>query len=159
MPHKNGVNGVVVSTKPLIYNGSTIDEFRLVFQDGAVVEANAKRGENALKTMLASDEGARRLGEVALVPHSSPISQTGRVFYNTLIDENASCHVALGSAYPFTIKDGHAMSPEQLAEAGVNRSIIHVDFMIGSGELDIDGITADGSTEPVLRQGEWAFRV
>ncbi|WP_156290159.1 aminopeptidase [Oceanobacillus salinisoli] len=155
MPHKYGVNGTVSSTKPLNYGGSVIDNFSLTFKDGKVVDFKAEKGEEVLKHLLDSDEGARRLGEVALVPHESPVSQSGLIFYNTLFDENASCHIALGKAYPTNVKDGSAMSDEELDQHGVNDSLIHVDFMIGSEKLDIDGIKQDGTTEPVFRNGTW----
>ncbi|MBM7690620.1 aminopeptidase [Peribacillus deserti] len=157
MPKKDGVNGTVTSTKPLNYNGTTIDHFSLTFKEGKAVEFTAETGEETLKKMLDIDEGAAFLGEVALVPHDSPISNTNIIFYNTLFDENASCHFAVGSAYPMTLEGGTAMSQEQLAEAGANYSLSHVDFMIGSAELDIDGVTADGQTEPLFRNGNWAF--
>ena len=116
----------------------------------------ADKGESVLKRLLEADSGARRLGEVALVPHSSPISQSGLLFFNTLFDENAASHIALGSAYKFTMAGSESMTQEEFENAGGNRSSIHVDFMIGSGELDIDGVLADGTTEPLMRQGEWA---
>ncbi|MBP1969765.1 aminopeptidase [Virgibacillus natechei] len=159
MPHKYGVNGTVSSTKPLNYSGSLIDNFSLTFKDGKVVDYKAEQGEDTLKHLLDSDEGARRLGEVALVPHESPVSQSGLIFYNTLFDENASCHIALGKAYPTNMKDGAAMDDEQLDQHGVNDSLSHVDFMIGSEELDIDGVKEDGTTEAVFRNGTWALDV
>jgi len=155
MPHKDRVNGTVRSTKPLSYGGTLIEGFSLRFVDGRVVEVNADRGESVLRTLVAMDAGAARLGELALVPHSSPISQTGRLFYNTLFDENAASHVALGAAYKFTLRGGEAMSEDAFEAAGGNRSAAHVDFMIGSGELDVDGVLADGTVEPVMRAGEW----
>lgn len=154
-PKEDGVHGKVTNTKPLNYGGNVIDNFTLTFKDGKVVDFSAEEGEVTLKHLLATDEGAARLGEVALVPHSSPISQSGILFYNTLYDENASNHIALGSAYSTCVKDGAKMSSEELKKAGLNTSITHVDFMIGSGEMDIDGETADGKTEPVFRKGEW----
>jgi aminopeptidase len=155
MPHKDRVNGTVRSTKPLSYGGTLIENFTLTFVDGGVVEVTAERGESVLRTLVAMDPGAARLGEVALVPNSSPISQTGRLFYNTLFDENAASHVALGAAYKFTLRGGEAMSDDAFEAAGGNRSATHVDFMIGSGELDVDGVRADGPVEPVMRAGEW----
>lgn len=152
-----GVNGVVSSTKPLSYGGNIIDGFKLVFENGRITEVSAERGLEALKGLIDMDEGARRLGEVALVPHRSPISESNILFYNTLFDENASCHFAVGSAYAFNLKGGKEMSQDELRNAGLNTSIVHVDFMIGSPELDITGITADGKEEPVFRQGNWAF--
>lgn len=159
MPHKYGVNGTVSSTKPLSYGGSLIDNFTLTFKDGKVVDYKAEQGEEALKHLLDSDEGSRRLGEVALVPHESPVSQSGLIFYNTLFDENASCHIALGKAYPTNLEGGSGMSEEELDQHGVNDSLNHVDFMIGSENLDIDGVKEDGTTEAVFRNGTWAFDV
>jgi aminopeptidase len=155
MPHKDRVDGVVRSTKPLSYGSTLIEDFSMRFADGRVVEYKAAKGEAVLKQLLETDGGAARLGEVALVPHSSPVSQAGVLFYNTLFDENAASHVALGSAYKFTLTGGEAMSDEAFADAGGNRSAAHVDFMIGSGELDIDGVLSDGRREPIMRRGEW----
>lgn len=157
MPHKYKVNGKVSSTKPLNYGGSLIDDFTLTFKDGQVVDYEAKQGEAVLGNLLKSGEGADRLGEVALVPHKSPISESGLIFYNTLFDENASCHLALGKAYPTNIENGEEMDQATLDAHGVNDSLIHVDFMIGSAEMDIDGVKADGSTEAVFRKGAWAI--
>ncbi|CAM3379114.1 aminopeptidase [Marinicrinis lubricantis] len=157
LPLKTGVNGVVGSTKPLNYRGSLIDDFRLTFKDGKIVEFSAAKGEEALKNMLATDEGASYLGEVALVPYDSPISNTNKIFYNTLYDENASCHLAIGAAYPTTLKGGRKMSREELDKHGVNDSLIHEDFMMGSADLSIDGELADGTKEAVFRNGNWAF--
>jgi aminopeptidase len=126
------------------------------FEEGRIVEAKASRGEEVLNKVLDTDEGARRLGEVALVPHSSPISQSGILFYNTLFDENASCHIALGQCYSKCFIDGTKLTPEQIAAQGGNKSLIHIDWMIGSGEIDIDGIKPDGSRVAVFRKGEWA---
>ncbi|MBB5323325.1 aminopeptidase [Anoxybacillus tepidamans] len=159
MPHKDGVNGTVRNTKPLNYGGNLIDGFTLTFQDGKVVDFTAETGYETLKHLLETDEGARRLGEVALVPHRSPISESNLIFYNTLFDENAACHLALGKAYPTNIRDGASMSKEELATYGVNDSLIHADFMIGSNELNIDGITKDGTREPIFRNGNWAFEL
>jgi aminopeptidase len=157
MPHKDGVNGIVRNTKPLNYNGNLIDGFTLTFKDGKVVDFTAEKGYEILKHLLDTDEGARRLGEVALVPHQSPISTSNLIFYNTLFDENAACHLALGKAYPTNIQNGTAMSKEELDKYGVNDSLIHEDFMIGSAELNIDGVTKDGKREPIFRNGNWAF--
>jgi aminopeptidase len=150
------VNGTVRSSKPLSYGGTLIEDFTLRFSEGKVVELHAARGEHVLKTLVETDEGAGRLGEVALVPHGSPISQTGLLFYNTLFDENAASHVALGSAYRFTLEAGEDMTHDEFERAGGNRSVVHVDFMIGSGDLDVDGVLADGTSEPLMRSGEWA---
>lgn len=158
-PHKYRVNGTVSSTKPLNYGGSLIDNFTLIFKDGKVVDYKAETGEEALKHLLEIDEGASRLGEVALVPHESPVSQSGLIFYNTLFDENASCHIALGKAYPTNVENGPNMTEEELDQNGINDSLTHVDFMIGSEELDIDGVKADGTVEPVFRKGTWALDI
>lgn len=155
-PHALRVEGRVVSTKPLSYQGSLIEGIAVRFEGGRIVEAKATRGEAVLNKVLDTDEGARRLGEVALVPHSSPISQSGILFYNTLFDENASCHIALGQCYAKCFRNGTSLTPEQIAAQGGNKSLIHIDWMIGSAEVDIDGITADGGRVPVFRKGEWA---
>jgi aminopeptidase len=155
LPHKDRVDGTVRSTKPLSYGGTLIEGFTLTFADGRVVDLKADCGESVLRTLVAMDPGAARLGELALVAHSSPISQTGLLFYNTLFDENAASHVAFGAAYKFTLRGGEAMSEEEFEAAGGNRSAAHVDFMIGSGELDVDGVLPDGQVEPVMRAGEW----
>jgi len=155
-PHKLRVSGHVTSTKPLSYQGTLIEEIRVRFEEGRIVEAKASKGEEVLRKVLETDEGAARLGEVALVPHSSPISASGLLFYNTLYDENAACHIALGQAYSKCILGGLDMSEEELVARGCNRSLIHIDWMIGSGEVDIDGIGTDGSATPVMRKGEWA---
>jgi aminopeptidase len=155
-PHSQRVSGHVRSTKPLAHQGTLIDEISVRFEDGRIVEAHATKGEAVLLKLLDTDEGARRLGEVALVPHSSPISQSGILFYNTLFDENASCHIALGQCYAKCFTDFPNMSPEAIKAAGGNSSLIHVDWMIGSDHIDIDGVKADGSSEPVFRKGEWA---
>lgn len=155
MPHKDRVNGCVASSKPLCYGGVMIENLRLQFVDGRIVEATASAGESVLRSLIASDEGAARLGEVALVPHSSPISHSGRLFYNTLFDENAASHLALGSAYRFTMRNGDALDDAAFSEAGGNRSMIHVDFMIGNDALDVDGVRPDGEREPLMRAGEW----
>ncbi|HET7628590.1 MAG TPA: aminopeptidase [Bacillales bacterium] len=157
MPHKDGVNGTVSSTKPLNYQGSLIENFTLTFKNGEVVDFKAEKGEESLKNILEADEGSKRLGEVALVPHDSPISNSGLIFFNTLFDENASCHIALGRALLLNMKDAEAKSDEEMAAKGFNSSIMHVDFMIGSAELDIDGETFDGERVPVFRKGNWAF--
>ena len=159
-PHRAQVNGTVRATKPLNVRGMMyIDKFSLTFKDGKVVGAKAEVGEEHLKNLLETDENARYLGEIALVPHSSPISQSGRLFLNTLYDENASCHIALGSAYRFSLEGGEEMTPEEFEAAGGNSSMIHTDFMIGSEKMDIDGVTAGGALEPVMRSGEWAFEI
>ena len=156
MPHKDRVDGIVRSSKPLSYGGTVIENFSLTFKAGRVVNVTAERGEAVLAELVATDPGAARLGELALVPHGSPISQSGVLFYNTLFDENAASHVALGSAYKFTIAGGETMGDDDFERIGGNRSGVHVDFMIGSGDLDVDGVMANGSSEPLMRQGEWA---
>lgn len=155
-PHARRIEGHVASTKPLSYQGTLVEHIQVRFEAGRIVEAKASRGEEVLNKVLDTDEGARRLGEVALVPHASPISQSGVLFYNTLFDENASCHIALGQCYSKCFLDGTTLSPEQIAAQGGNRSLIHIDWMIGSGEVDIDGVKPDGSRVPVFRKGEWA---
>ena len=155
-PHCRRVEGHVRSTKPLAHQGVVIRDIEVRFEDGRIVEARASTGEAALKKLLDVDEGARRLGEVALVPHSSPISASGTLFFNTLFDENAACHIALGQSYSKCMKDGGSASAEDLAARGANASLIHVDWMIGSGEIDVDGITEAGEAEPLMRKGEWA---
>lgn len=157
VPKKTGMNGYVSNTLPLSYGGNIIDDFKLTFEDGKVVDYEAGTGYEVLENLLNTDEGSRYLGEVALVPHDSPISNTDKLFYNTLFDENASCHIALGSAYAFCIEGGKSMSREQLEKAGLNDSISHVDFMIGSGELDIYGIDDDGKETKIFEKGNWAF--
>jgi aminopeptidase len=155
-PHARRVDGHVGSSKPLSYQGTLIDNIAVRFEAGRIVEAKASRGEEVLNKVLDTDEGARRLGEVALVPHSSPISKSGLLFFNTLFDENAACHIALGQCYSKCFLDGGRLTPEQIAAQGGNKSLIHIDWMIGSGETDIDGLHADGRRVPVFRKGEWA---
>ncbi|AWB44783.1 aminopeptidase [Paenibacillus sp. CAA11] len=156
-PKKTGVNGKVSSTKPLSYSGNIIDEFTVTFENGRIVDVTAKQGEETLKQLISLDEGAHYLGEVALVPHNSPISESNILFYNTLFDENASNHLAIGSAYAFNLQDGKGLSQEELEARGLNTSITHVDFMVGSAEMDIYGVTEDGKEEPVFSKGNWAF--
>lgn len=154
--HRDGTNGTVSSTKPLSYGGSIIDRFTLTFKNGKVTDYTAEVGEDKLAALLSMDEGARFLGEVALVPHRSPISDSGILFYSTLFDENASCHFALGASYAFTVEGGTSLDKEKLSGLGMNQSLIHVDFMMGSSEMNIDGITEDGTVEPIFIAGEWA---
>lgn len=154
-PHATRVEGHVRATKPLAHQGSVIECIEVRFSEGRITEARAQKGEAAFLKLIDSDEGARRLGEVALVPHASPISDSGLLFYNTLFDENAACHIALGQCYSKCFLDGATLSKDQIAAQGGNSSIIHVDWMIGSGDVDIDGITADGSKTPVFRKGGW----
>ena len=155
-PHAHRVSGHVSSTKPLSYQGTLIDDIAVRFEEGRIVEAKASKGEQVLNKVLDTDEGARRLGEVALVPHSSPISKSGLLFYNTLFDENAACHIALGQCYSKCFVDGGKLSAEQIAAKGGNKSFIHIDWMIGSDKIDIDGVHADGRRVPIFRRGEWA---
>ena len=156
MPHKDQVDGVVRSSKPLSYGGTLIEDFTMRFEAGRIVHCSARTGETILKQLIDTDPGSARLGEVALVPDNSPVAQSKLLFYNTLFDENAASHVALGSAYKFTVKNGEKMSDEEFERAGGNRSVTHVDFMIGSSELNIDGVREDGSSEPLMRNGNWA---
>jgi aminopeptidase len=155
-PHRLHVDGVVRSTKPLSHNGTLITDIAVKFEGGRIVEAHASKGEDVLLKAMDTDEGGRRLGEVALVPHSSPISQSGILFYNTLFDENAASHIALGQCYSKCFLDGETITPDEVARRGGNTSNIHIDWMIGSAEIDIDGIGQDGSITPVMRKGEWA---
>ena len=159
MPHAGKTEGTATMSKPLSYGGVLIEGIRMTFSEGRLTKLTADKGEQYFRKVLDIDEGARRLGEVALVPHSSPISQTGRLFYNTLIDENAASHIAVGRGFRFAVANGAAMSDEEFAAIGGSHSKIHIDCMIGSGEMDVDGLTADGTAEPVMRAGEWAFEV
>lgn len=155
-PLKSGINGKVSSTKPLSYGGNLINNFTLTFENGKVIDFTAEEGAETLASLIALDEGSSYLGEVALVPFHSPISESGILYYTTLYDENASCHLALGAAYAFTIQEGITMTKEQLLEKGMNQSHTHVDFMMGSPEMNIDGINDDGTTVPIFRNGDWA---
>ncbi|MDN4495060.1 aminopeptidase [Ureibacillus aquaedulcis] len=157
LPAKYGVNGVVSNTKPLAYQGNIIDNFSLTFEKGRIVEARAEVGNELLQELITQDEGSSYLGEVALVPHRSPISQSGVLYYNTLFDENASNHLAIGEAYPTCFEGGQDLEEGQLESLGINVSITHVDFMVGSDEMDIDGILPDGTVQPIFRKGNWAF--
>jgi aminopeptidase len=155
MPHKDRVDGTVRSTKPLSVRGSMIDGIQMSFKDGKAVEVTAEEGNQVLQGLLNTDEGARRLGEVALVPNSSAVSKTNVLFLNTLYDENAACHIAVGQAIAENLRDYDAMSEEERAAKGMNSSLIHIDWMIGSAEVDVDGLRPDGGSEPLMRQGEW----
>jgi aminopeptidase len=157
VPVRTGVNGMVKSTKPLAYNGNVIEDFTLTFEKGQIAEISAGEGLDILEKLIETDEGASYLGEVALVPHKSPISDTGILFFNTLFDENASNHLAIGSAYPTCIKGGNLLSDGEKEDKGLNESVIHEDFMIGSAHMDIDGILQDGSKVAIFRNGNWAF--
>jgi aminopeptidase len=154
-PHAHRVNGYVSSTKPLAYSGSVIDGIRVEFKDGAIVKASAAKSDHVLQKMIGIDEGSRRLGEVALVPHSSPISASGILFYNTLYDENAACHIALGQSYRKPFVNWQSLSDDDFITRGANQSNIHVDWMIGSGEVNVYGITQSGDVEAVMLKGEW----
>ncbi|PZO94624.1 MAG: aminopeptidase [Streptococcus pyogenes] len=156
-PDYRRADGYVTSTKPLSYAGVVIEDMTFTFKDGQIVDVTAKKGQETIKRLIAENEGAQSLGEVALVPHKTPISLSGLTFFNTLFDENASNHLAIGAAYAFSIKGGTEMSQDQLKAAGLNRSTAHVDFMIGSEHMDIDGITKDGQVIPIFRAGEWAL--
>ena len=155
-PHAYKVDGTVAATKPLAHQGTVIEDIAVRFEAGKIVEATASKGQDVFRELLAVDDGASRIGEVALVPHSSPISQSGTLFFNTLFDENASCHIALGQCYADTIEGGSDLAPEELQQKGGNQSLIHVDWMMGSDAVDIDGITRTGDRIPVMRGGEWA---
>jgi aminopeptidase len=154
-PHKDRAEGTITASKPLSHQGTMIEGIHVQFKDGQIVEARASKGQEVLQRLIETDAGARRLGEVALVPHSSPIAQSGLLFLNTLFDENAASHIALGQSYSSCLRDGDKLAPEELAAKGANESLIHVDWMIGSAELDIDGVTAAGTAEPLMRGGEW----
>ena len=154
-PHKDRVDGFVAASKPLSHQGTLIENIRCRFEGGKIVEATATAGEDVLNRLISTDDGARRLGEVALVPASSPIAASGILFWNTLFDENAASHIALGQAYETCLIDGEKLGPEMLAAKGANTSLIHVDWMIGSAAMDVDGIAGDGGSEPLMRAGEW----
>jgi len=159
LPDRNSAEGTVTATFPLSYGGSLIEGFSVTFKDGRIVNVNAKKNEALLKQLINTDEGSTHLGEIALVPASSPISKRGHLFYNTLFDENASCHLAIGRAYRTSIIGGEELTDEEFMAAGGNLSLNHVDFMIGSPQMDIDGIKADGAIEPIMRHGEWSIDV
>ena len=155
-PHATRVDGFVRSTKPLAHQGSLIDGIEVRFQDGRITEASTSRGQDVFASLIDTDDGARRLGEVALVPHASPISESGVLFLNTLFDENAACHIALGQCYKDCLRDSDGQSDEEIAARGGNSSLIHVDWMIGGPDSDIDGITRTGERVAVFRGGNWA---
>ncbi|MCL5281832.1 MAG: aminopeptidase [Planctomycetes bacterium] len=159
LPHKDRAEGVIRASKPLSYRGTMIEDFSFRFFQGRIVEVIASQGKELLQNLTANVEGASRLGELALVPNSSPVSQSGILFYNALIDENAASHIALGNGYRFTLRDGETMSAEEFAAAGGNESAEHLDFMVGSDQMVVDGILPDGKTEPVMHAGEWSFQV
>jgi len=159
MPHKDKVNGVVSGSRPFVIAGSVVEDFALTFENGRITHLTAKKGEDTLRKLIETDEGSKSIGEVALVPNSSPVSQRGHLFYNTLFDENAASHIAIGRAYRFNMQGGNEMTEEEFQANGGNFSLTHNDFMIGSDKMDIDGIMEDGTREPVMRAGEWAFDV
>ena len=159
IPHKDRTEGTVHASMPLSYSSSLIEDFNLTFEKGRVVKFSARKGEDVLRRLVETDEGAARIGEAALVPHNSPVAQRGHLFYDALIDENAACHLALGYAFRFNLDGGKAMSDEEFGSHGGNRSLLHADFMIGSGQMDIDGVHENGITEPLMRDGKWAFDV
>lgn len=156
-PHKDRVDGVVKGTKPYVYNGNVIEDFSVTFEKGKVVAYSAKTGEELLGRLLDTDEGARHIGEIALVPVTSPINQSGLLFFNTLFDENAACHIAFGAGYPGTVKNGTTATEEELLSKGVNHSLVHEDVMIGSADMQITGITKTGETVLIFEQGDWAI--
>lgn len=157
LPDRHRAEGTVSATMPLSYAGTLIEDFSVTFENGRIIKVNAKKNEAILQKLVDTDEGSTRLGEVALVPANSPIAQRGHLFYNTLFDENASCHIAIGRAYRFSLIGGEELTDEEFIAAGGNVSLNHVDFMVGSNKIDIDGIQPDGTREPVMRAGEWAF--
>ncbi|MEP0565766.1 MAG: aminopeptidase, partial [Paracoccaceae bacterium] len=155
-PHKDGVNGTVRASKPLAHQGTLIEGIEVTFEDGKITKARADKGEEVFLKLIDTDAGARHLGEVALVPYASPISESGILFYNTLFDENAACHIALGQCYKDCLRDSVGLSDEDVAARGGNASLIHVDWMIGDADTQIDGITQSGERVPVFRHGNWA---
>lgn len=157
MPHKNRVNGIVHSTKPLIFAGNTIDNFWIEFKDGQIIDYKAEKGHESLKLLIETDEGSLRLGEMALVPFDSPISNSNIVFYSTLFDENASCHLAIGAAYSSNIENGDSLNENEMDKVGMNSSITHVDFMMGDSDLNIMGIDKSGKSHEIFKNGNWAF--
>ncbi|MFX1418575.1 MAG: aminopeptidase [Promethearchaeota archaeon] len=157
-PHKDKTEGIVTATKPL-FSDVLIENLKLTFTNGKVEEASATKGEEYIRNIIKTDDGASQLGEVSLVPNSSPISQTGILFYSILIDENASCHIALGNGIRTCLKDGENMDEKEFSDHGGNTSLLHLDFMIGSEKLDVDGIFEEEKSEPIMRKGEWAFEV
>ncbi len=159
LPHRDQVDGTVSAALPLSYGGTLLEDFGFTFEKGRVTKVHARKGEAILKKLVETDEGASHLGEVALVPFSSPISQRGHLFYDALIDENASSHLALGRAYRINLEGAQDITDEEFMKLGGNVSLTHVDFMVGSNKMDIDGVKADGTSEPVMRAGEWAFKV
>ena len=158
-PDKDKVNGYVSCSKPLFFGGRLVEDFRLTFSDGKVIDAKAKQGVSLLNDLISMDEGSSRIGEIALVPNSSPISQSGKLFYNILIDENAASHIALGYAYRSSIDGGDNMTEHEFKEAGGNLSGIHIDFMVGSADLNVDGVLKNGVIEPIMKTGEWTFKL
>ena len=156
-PLRDGIDGVVYAALPLVHNGNIIEDFHFVIRDGKIVEAHARKGEDILQAAIREDEGASRFGEVALVPYDSPISNQKILYYNTLFDENASCHLAFGEAYPECIRGGESMTREERKAHGLNDSVTHVDFMVGTADLTITGTTHDGREVPIFRNGNFAL--
>lgn len=156
-PHNRKINGTVVNALPLVNNGNIVDDFAITFKDGKVVDFSAKKGYDTLKGLLQTDEGVLSLGEIALIGKHSPIAESGVLFYNTLFDENASCHLAFGASYPTTVKGGNEMTAEEYSAHGMNKSLEHVDFMVGTKDINIDGIGFDGEVTPLFRDGEWVI--
>lgn len=159
LPHRQHIDGQVTASMPLSNSGALIEDFSLNFENGRVTQVNARKGEEVLGKLIAIDEGMTSLGEVALVPNSSPISRLGILFYNTLFDENAASHIALGDGLKFCLQDAESLSEKEYVARGGNKSLDHIDFMIGNSQMDVDGTSQDGSREPVMRAGEWAFEV
>jgi aminopeptidase len=159
IPHKDKVNGFVSSTKPLLLGGRLAEDFKMTFKEGKVINISAKKGEEFLNDLIKTDDGASRLGEIALVPHSSPISQHNKIFYNMLIDENAANHIALGNAFRANIINGDSMPDEEFSKVGGNLSGIHIDFMVGSEHMSVDGVLKNGDIEPIMENGEWVFKI
>lgn len=156
-PDRTRTNGTVHSALPLSFQGVLIDDFSLTYKDGRIVSCSAAKGEDTLKEIIATDDGSKMLGECALIPKQSPISEMSVLFYNTLFDENAACHFAIGMGFPECVKGGLKMTKEQLLEVGINDSSAHVDFMLGTPDLSITGVTANGEEVPLFRDGGWAF--
>ena len=159
LPHREKVNGVVTSSKPLNYGGVFIEHFSLTFKNGKIIKVKAKKNEKILKRIIKTDEGSCRLGEVAFVSNSSPVSKSGLIFYSDLFDENAATHLALGKALRINIKNGVKMSEKSFLKAGGNISLIHVDFMIGSNKMDVFGVKKDKKIEPIMKKGEWVLDI
>ena len=156
-PHRERTNGIVYGTKPYAYNGQLIEGWHVTFKDGVVVEHGAEKNADLLAELLSTDENSNRIGEIALVPASSPINRSGVLFYNTLFDENAACHIAFGAGYPTNIRGGSAMTRDDLMKKGLNNSAIHEDVMVGAADTHVTGITKRGEEVTIFENGEWAF--